>query len=428
MIPIKAKNSMGKKKRRLARRKNQLLSLIRNKIFSHALLQRIHGTFWRRVIFNWEQAFSRLLSLGGTSFGNCVQVIIDGDESFLAKKQAIASAQYRVWMETYIFEPDSLGFAIRDELVSAALRGCEVILIYDYFGSSRVGSAFFAPLVQAGGRVFAFNPIWPWRRRGPLLSRDHRKILIVDDRVAFCGGMNISADYAGPKYGTSRFRDTVISLEGPCIDDLAELFLASLRETSGEDRSFGRGAKRRQQGVLIQVLGSNTRRNLHAIQRSMEMTLRRATNYCYFTTPYFMPFDRLRKAMMSAAERGVDVRVLTAGLSDVPLMRMASQHAYGQFLKAGIRIYEMFDKTLHAKTATIDGVYGTVGSYNLDHWSARRNLEVNVSIWDPEIAQRLELDFRNDLLISREVIMSHWESRNWLSRIKHWFAYQLMRL
>jgi cardiolipin synthase len=240
--------------------------------------------------------------------------------------------------------------------------------------------------------------------------------------------MNISVDYVGTKYGTGRFRDTTLSLEGPCVDDLAQILLSSLRETSGEDRSLARAKRKRQKGVLVQVLGSNTRRNLHAIQRSMEMTLKRAASYCYFTTPYFLPFDPLRKAMIGAAKRGVDVRVLTAGLSDVPLMRRASRHAYGQFLKAGIRIYEMFGRTLHAKTATIDGVYGTVGSYNLDHWSARRNLEVNVSIWDPEIAHELEQNFQDDVKISREVIFAEWESRGWVTRFFDWVAYQLMRL
>jgi cardiolipin synthase len=408
--------------------KRQTLAFIRDRIFSQTTLQKIHGTFLRRVLFNWERAFSRLFSLGGTSFGNRVQVFVDGDESFIAKKEAIASAQYRVWLETYIFEPDAIGIAIRDEMTRAAERGCDVIVIYDYLGSSRVGSAFFEPLVKAGGKVFAFNPIWPWRKRGPLLFRDHRKILIADDRVAFCGGMNIGADYAGPKYGRARFRDTVFSLEGPCIEDLAALFVSSLRETSGEDRSLKQVSAQSEAGVLTQVLGSNSRRNLMAIQRSMEMTLRRATSYCYFTTPYFLPFDRLRKAMLDAAQRGVDVRVLTAGLSDVPLMRMASQHAYGQFLEAGIRIYEMFGMTLHAKTATIDGIYGTVGSYNLDHWSASRNLEVNVSAWDPDIAQELERNFRNDLLNSKEVVFSQWEARGLWTRFKHWFAYQIMRL
>jgi cardiolipin synthase len=419
---------MKMRKRFLARRKNRLLLLIRNKVFSRTRLEGIHGSLGRRIAFNWERTFTSLFSLGGTSFGNTVQVHVNGDEAFMAKKEAIASAKHRVWMETYIFEPDSVGRAIRDELAAAAARGCDVILIYDHFGSSRVSNAFWAPLIEKGAKVFPFNPIWPWRKRGPLLFRNHRKILIVDDRIAFCGGMNISEDYTGPRFGNSRFRDTVVSLEGPCVDDLAELLISSLRETSGEDRSVLRTQKKRHHGMLVQVLGSNTRRNLQAIQHSMQMTLKRATHYCYFTTPYFLPYDPLRKAIIDAAERGVDVRVLTAGLSDIPLMRMAGRHAYGQFLKAGVRIFEMFDRTLHAKTASIDGVYGTVGSFNLDHWSARRNLEVTVSMWDAEIAQQLEHDFQQDLVLSQEVIFSQWEQRSWFMRIKDWFAYQLMRL
>lgn len=412
----------------LAKRKDRLLLLIRNKIFSRGLLERIHGTFWRRVAFNWERAFTSLFSLGGASFGNSVRVFVNGDDAFVAKRDAIAAAKERVWMETYIFESDAVGQAIRDELVKAAARGCDVILIYDYFGSSRTSNAFWAPLIEAGAKVLAFGPIWPWRRRGPLLFRNHRKILIVDDKVAFCGGMNINSDYVGPKHGTNRFRDTVVALEGPCIDDLADIFLSSLRETTGEDRVLPRVEPTNEVGVLVQVLGSNTRRNLYAIQNSMEMTLKRATKYCYFTTPYFLPFDPLRKAIIAAAERGVDVCVLTAGLSDVPIMRLASQHAYGQFLKAGVRIFEMFERTLHAKTATIDGVYGSVGSYNLDHWSARRNLEVTVTMWDPEIAQELERDFRNDLVMAKEVVFSQWEKRSLFTRVIGWIAYQLMRL
>jgi cardiolipin synthase len=125
--------------------------------------------------------------------------------------------------------------------------------------------------------------------------------------------------------------------------------------------------------TLVQVLRSNTRKNLTHIQKSMEESTNRAVSYCYFTTPYFLPYGSLKKAITNAAKRGVDVRILTAGLSDVPLMRLASHHVYQSFLKHGVRIYEMHQKTLHAKIATIDGIYSSIGSYNLDHWSARRN-------------------------------------------------------
>lgn len=402
------------------------------RLFQPGVFARLHGYLGKNVLHNWQQAFMRLFPLGGTASGNKVSLIFDGDELFFAMQEAIRSAKKSIWLETYIFEPDILGTRIRNALVDAAMRGVEVVLLYDHFGSTRINHNFLEPLVVAGGKTFAFNPIWPWRRKGPLLFRNHRKILTIDNEIGFCGGTNISIDYAGTKLGNNRFRDTVLRIEGPGAVELSKIFLTSLKETTREEYNINiakdKLKKQQDGGVFVQVLGSNSRRNLYAIQKSMEVTLKRATRYCYFTTPYFLPYDRLRKAMINAAHRGVDVRILTAGLSDIPLMRLASQRVYGQFLNAGIRVYEMFEKNLHAKTATIDGVYGTVGSYNLDHWSARRNLEVNVSVFDEQTAAALERQFYEDLELSREVTMLAWKKRSIWQRIIQWAAYQLMRL
>ena len=395
---------------------------------SDKLLERIHEPLWRRVFFNWEHALERLFPLGGTSQSNEVHLLIEGDAIFSAMEEAIHHAQKQVWLETYFLEPDSIGTRIRNALVQAAHRGCDVILIFDHLGSPRVSSSFLSPLWAAGGKSFAFNPIWPWRCHGPLLFRDHRKILLIDNHIGFCGSVNISTDYAGKRLGSNRFRDTVIQIKGPAVQDLSNLFLTSLRETSGEDRDTTYEGPIYQKGVLAQVLGSNSRRNLYSIQNSMKVTLKRATQSCYLTSPYFLPYDNLRKSMLQAAKRGVDIRVLTAGLSDVPLMRLASQHVYEQFLKAGIRIYEMFGKTLHAKTATIDGIFGSVGSYNLDHWSARRNLEVNVSVIDPKIANELQDQFIDDLKNAKEVTLQDLEKRSRFTKLLQWLAYQIMRL
>ncbi len=386
------------------------------------ILERVSDPKWRRRLYTFERVFQRLLPLGGMSEGNQIEVFTERDLIFEQMLSAIAGATRRVWLETYIIEPDSIGLRFRDALVEAAQRGCEVILIYDHFGSSNLTHAFLEPLLQSGGEAFDFNPIWPWRRQGPLLFRDHRKILIVDEETSFCGSVNISSNPA------FRFRDTAMRIRGPATQELGSLFLDSLYETTGQDKRSIQIQKKYARGVMAQVLGSNQRRKLISIQKSMELTLKRAKRTCYFTTPYFLPYDRLRKAMIKAAERGVDVRVLTAGLSDVPLMRLASHHVYEQFLKAGIRIYELFGQTLHAKTAAIDGVYASVGSYNLDHWSARRNLEVNVSVIDPHLAEELESHFYEDLKNAREISLPVWKNRSFFRRVLNFFAYQIMRL
>ena len=132
--------------------------------------------------------------------------------------------------------------------------------------------------------------------------------------------------------------------------------------------------------------------------------------------------------MNRAADRGVDVRILTAGLSDVPVVAMAARHIYGRLLRHGVRIYEMFDSTIHAKTMTIDGVFSTVGSFNLDPWSEKRNLEVKVAMIDPEVALQMEEDFLSCVGKAKEVTLHTWNNRRWWRRALHWAAYQVLRL
>ena len=408
--------------------KQKLTIKVFKKIFAHKKIANIHGHLFKRVIFNWKQALEKLLPLGGSSYGNKVSLFVDGDEQFYIMKKSILNAKKSVWLETYTYEPDRIGKYILDALIEAAKRNCEVILLYDHFGSSRLTNSFLEPLLKAGATALAFNPIWPWRKNGPILFRDHRKILVIDNEIGFCGGINISQDYAGKNLGNGRFRDTLIRLKGPCVHDLGKFFWSSFGEATGKNHNTKNITTKFKNGIFAQILGSNTSKNLRAIQASMEVTLRQATKYCYLTSPYFLPYQPLRKAMIAAAKRGVDIRILCAGLSDVPLMRRAGQHVYGQFIKTGIRVFEMFEKNLHAKTATIDGIYSSVGSYNLDHWSARRNLEINVSILDCSLATELEKHFFKDLELSKEVTLNSLKKNCIFTRFLNWCAFQIMRL
>lgn len=411
----------------------------------------------RRLKTSWNKAFANLITLGGFSYHNRLKIFHSGDEAFLAIFNAIEQARSSIFIETYILAPDELGLRLRETLLRARARNIMVTILYDSFGSAKLTKSYLYPLIKAQAKVVDFNPIWPWRQKGPLLFRDHRKIIVIDKTIAFCGGMNISSDYAGPNYGNSRFRDTTAMVIGPAVKDLLEITEESIFESefsknpkelltannkindpSNLKLFFGRilaskkeslpKAEPAAKGVLIQVLRSNTRRNLYHIQKSMEESVNRAVNYAYFTSPYFLPHEGLRKALINAKKRGVDVRILTAGLSDVPLMRYASRHIYKSFLKEGIRIYEMEKRTLHAKLATIDGIYSLVGSYNLDHWSARRNLEVNLSIIDQETALELKEQFTIDLLQASEIDKDQFFARSIFRRFLCWVSYQIMRL
>ena len=376
----------------------------------------------------WEVIANMLLRFGGTSAGNSVEVYCDGDETFEAMWNAIDGARTRVWHETYILEPDRVGTRTIEALTAAAQRGCQVRLLYDALGSPRVNEAFLKPLRDAGGAIDRFNPLFTWKRRPGFLQRDHRKITVIDGHTAFTGGINTSEDYAGPRHGRGTFQDCQARLCGPCVRDLAAVTIASLGLVRDVPRREAGKRSRRCGRTFVQVLASRGGLGRRALQRAMRLTVRHSVERCWITNPYFLPPQRMMRAMKKAAKRGVDVRVLTAGRSDVPLVRAASQHIYGELLKHGVRIFEYFDSTLHAKTMTIDGLYGTVGSFNLDTWSDKRNLEVNVGMIDAEVARSLEAQFETNLTGAKEVVLDAWIKRSRWRRLLHWCAYQLMRL
>jgi cardiolipin synthase len=381
------------------------------------------------VVALWEVIATMLLRFGGASSGNAVEIFSDGDEAFEATWHEIDLARRRVWCETYILEPDRVGTRTIEALTQAAKRGCHVRLLYDALGSPRVNERFLKPLRDVGAEIDRFNPVKFWKRRYSPLMRDHRKIIVIDNHTAFAGGMNISEDYASGRHGNGRFRDCQVRLRGPCVRDLANVLLDSLRLIRDDVEPVdGMRRAARKGETFVQALASRGLYGRRAIQRSIRLTVRHCLQRCWMTTPYFVPPRRLMKAMIRAAKRGVDVRVMTAGVSDVPVVRAASQHIYGGLLKHGVRIFELYGTTLHAKTMTLDSLYATVGSFNLDRWSDQRNLEVNVGMIDPETAKMLEREFEADLANAREVTLHTWNNRTRWQRLVHWCAYQVMRL
>jgi cardiolipin synthase len=367
----------------------------------------------------------RLRTLGATSDQNEVQVFEDGAAAFPAMLAAIDRAERRVWCETYILAGDRVGKSFCDALTRAAARGVEVRLLYDAVGSISFSRALVQPLVDAGGHARVFNPLLA---RGvlPLSMRDHRKILAVDDAVAFTGGMNLTEDYAAEPIGNGRFRDTHLAVRGRSAAQLAAVFQESWLEATRE--RLPAPVERPGEGeVRVQVLSSNTRRGRRQIQRAVRRAVANARARCWLTSPYFVPPQRLVRALRHAANRGVDVRVLTAGISDVPIVRRASRHMYGRLLKAGIHIHELYGQTLHAKTWLVDESYGQVGSFNLDRWSFRRNLEVSIGWFNEPLTRDLAAQFEADLGGAARCELEKWRRRGWRARLVDWLAYQVLR-
>jgi cardiolipin synthase len=375
----------------------------------------------------WRRRVGRLLRLGGASDGNELTVFVDGDDAYDAMLGAIGRARVRVWLEVYIFATDALGLSVLDALARAAARGVDVRLLVDAVGSPDFPEAGQS-LRAAGGRVAVFNPTLRLRRRLPLTMRDHRKILVVDDDIGFCGGMNVANEYGGVRRGNAAFRDTHLLVQGPAVRDLAEVFAASWCHAVDERLTTFLAAPPRPDGSHVQILGSDRFRRRRGIQRALHHAVDHAQQRIRLTTPYFVPPPRLLSALRRAARRGVVVEVLTAGLSDVPVAAVAARHAYGSLLQAGVRIHELGGRKLHAKTASVDGLYAHVGSFNLDRWSYDRNLEVVAVVLDPGFAAALDGVFDDDLVNAPAVTLARWQQRSLVDVVVGWFAWQLARL
>ncbi|WP_437671863.1 phospholipase D-like domain-containing protein [Sorangium sp. So ce131] len=349
----------------------------------------------------------------------------DGAQAYAAMLAAIAGAERTICLETYILRDDRTGRRFAEALAERAAAGVEVSLMFDAWGSS-VSSSFLDGLRRAGVRALAFRPIELFVPLGKVARRDHRKALIVDGRIAFTGGLNISDDYAAPEDGGAGWRDTHLRLEGPAAAELQYFFLRTWQRAGGapvEEQRYSYAERRPDPAVQIISNDLPRRRHRHGIRNAYRHAIERARRRILITNAYFLPPLRIIHALSAAARRGVDVRIMVAGTTDVPPVLLASRTIYGHLLDAGVRMLEWRGRVLHAKTAVIDGLWSTVGSSNLDSQSLRMNLEVNAVVMHRGFAGAMERMFADDLAYCREITVAHWARRPFWERAASWTAY-----
>ncbi|MFZ6766366.1 cardiolipin synthase [Undibacterium sp. Di26W] len=368
--------------------------------------------------------------------GNQVTLLFDGPQTMAAMMEAIKKAKSHIHLETYIFDQDELGIAFSDLLIAQQQAGVQVSIIYDSVGTIGTPQSFFDKMEAAGIQMLAFNPINPGKLHGPWEPnrRDHRKILIVDGEVAFTGGVNISASYANSSLFRSKnknqaavgWRDTHIRIEGPAVAALQWVFLdtwtnagdATLPEKTYFPPLQNQGNK------MVRVLASEPEGN-PAIYKAYMLAIQEASTSIHITSAYFVPDAQILRALIAAAKRGVDVKIIMPGVTDSGLVFHAGQSFYTEMLAAGIKIYELQIAVLHAKTAVIDQVWSTVGSTNIDTRSFLHNKEINVVVIDTEFALSMENAFNEDLRLSREIQMEQWQQRPVTTKLKEWLARRL---
>ena len=342
---------------------------------------------------------------------------MEGDELYDAMVGAIAAAQFTVRMESYIFADDAVGRRIAEALAACARRGREVRLRVDYAGSRLELSDALVRELKGAGVLFEWSHRWRWSRPWTFHRRNHRKLLIIDRAVAFVGGFNVHAASSLRVVGTSRWRDTHVRFTGPAVAQAIQIF-------DGAGHTLQSLRHRLQSLTLIPQA---TRRCRQRLRCEIDRAFRSAHQRIWVTTPYFVPDSRLRRRLIAAAERNVDVRVLTPAKSDVPLAQWAARALYSGLLRHGVRVYEYQPRVLHAKTALVDNAWASIGTANLDYRSLFINAEVNLVTGDATFCEELARQFLTDLEGAHEIKLEHWRRRAWWQVMRERFAWPLRR-
>lgn len=350
--------------------------------------------------------------------------ICTGQEIFPAMLHEIGSARNEVCLETYMVSAGSLAQRFLEALTHAAERGVRVQVLIDGLGSYGLPAAFWDPLRHAGGNVRVFNPI----NLNRLGIRDHRKLLVCDESVAFVGGFNIAPEYEGDGVSCG-WCDVGVRIEGPLVAKLGASFREMFDISEFKQKRFARIRKslsnRSFETAHEQLLLSGPGRSGNPIKTALKRDLSRAESV-HIMIAYFLPTWRLRRQLMRLARQGARVRLLLAGKSDVLLSKLAGQSLYRRFLRSGVEIYEYQPQILHAKLLVVnDAVY--VGSANLDQRSLNINYELMVRLTGSEVKTRAMEIFENNLRHSSRITLPAWQQgRTTWRRIKQHLAYWVL--
>jgi cardiolipin synthase len=394
-------------------------------------------------IFERHLALEEAINASPLSAGNAVTLLQDGPATYRAMYGAILAARDHINMETYILDDDEVGQRFAQALIDKQAAGVQVNLLRDSVGTMATPNAFFERLSAAGVQVVEFNPINPLQAmevggEWELNQRDHRKLLVVDGHIAFLGGINISSVYSGGSFKSGSraakkanaktglaWRDTDLQLQGPVVADLQRLFMASWATQKGpplSDKKYFPPLPATGQQV-VRAIGSSPDEPFSLIYATLLSAIASAETSVHLSNAYFVPDPQLLKALTDAAQRGVDVKLILPGQTDSWLVLQAGHASYAPLLRAGVQIFERQGAILHSKTASIDGVWSTVGSTNLDWRSFLHNFELNLVVLGADFGGQMQAQFKRDLQASTQITLEQWQQRPLLQRLQELFAH-----
>ncbi len=365
--------------------------------------------------------------------GNQFRLLIDGEQFYPAMLDAIDTSRVSVFLEMYLFTSGTVANIFMNALIAAASRGVMVCVLLDDFGAGGLNRKDRQRLRRGGVRLRFYNPLQHWRitKLHHHLSRDHRKLLMIDGQVAYTGGAGVTDDFDIDCHPQRRWRETMIEVRGPLIADWLTLFLENWEYSTREVLVVNMHVALAVAGYSHDggsVLGTQRGRVTIAqgaahveVKRAFVAQARHAQRRIWVATAYFVPSWKIRRALRVAARRGVDVRLLLPGpYTDHPAIRHAGRRFYYGLLRHGVRIFEFQPRFTHAKVSLCDN-WASVGSSNIDRWNLYWNLEANQEVDDAPFAAQVAQMFEADFALSREYCLDEWRARPWYYRIQEWF-------
>ena len=352
---------------------------------------------------------------------NEVKMLLNGPETFECIEKALCSAQDNIHMEYFSFASDELGTRIKDLLVDRARAGVQVRLLYDSVGSWHLGRECIQEMRIAGVEVFPFMPMAFARFRSSVNHRDHRKILVVDGRLGFLGGLNIGDTYMGKNPKIGNWRDTHVEIRGDAVRELDRAFLYHWEQCTGQCMDIcglSYAPTSEIENTPVQIATSGAGKDFRAIADGYHYMISSARKRIWITTPYLVPGGSISTALAVAAKSGVDVRIIIPSKADHRLVFWASQFNVDQLLRNGVRIFSYKDGFVHAKTMVADGEIVSVGTTNLDVRSLEINHEIQAFIHSRDVALDFERAFLDDTAKSEEETIEKRSSRPFYKKLQ----------
>ncbi|HEY0827047.1 MAG TPA: cardiolipin synthase [Bacilli bacterium] len=406
-----------RQRRKVRHKGSRMAEVTRSHIINSCKIINNPGEFSNEQMHHEDRLFGLLKNLMDCPITQCNEMIVynNAKDTYDAILESMEQAKDHIHLEYYIFKADQIGCRFQEVLIRKAREGIKVRFIYDGLGSYELANGFLQELKDAGVEVHSFLPLLVAFFNKRMNYRNHRKIVVVDGIIGFLGGMNVGDEHLGSNPKLGYWRDTHMRMLGDAVNFLQHTFLIDWFFVSGEKliedhRYFP--VHQCPGNEQVQLISSGPDTQGEGILEMYFAAITTATSHIYITSPYFIPDQSIMMALKTAAVSGLDVRIIIPGVADSKIVELASLSYLEELMRAGVKFYQYEKGFIHAKVMIIDYKLATVGTANLDMRSFFSNFELNAVMFDRKTIQRIESDFLQDLLDSREVTMAKFMQRS----------------